>query len=72
MAKPTTGALPARAAEKLRLLENYFELTEQEHSAGVARAQVRDRLLVLRAEEKGYAAGEADANRVRTDGKGDV
>ncbi len=68
MAKAPAGALPVRAAEKLRLLENYFELTEQEHSAAVAKAQVRDRLLILKAEEKGHAAGVADANQVRKDG----
>lgn len=62
MTKPARAGAPepARPADLTRLLESYFDLAEQEAEAAGARAKVRDRILVLRAEARGYDRGLAE------------
>lgn len=59
MTKPARSGAPdaARPAEYLRLLESYFDLAEQEADAASARGKVRDRIMVLKAEARGFARG---------------
>lgn len=68
---PQSKATAANAAdsEELRLLRTYFDLNEKAREAEAARGQVRDRLLILRAEGAGFAAGHASAARTSQTGE---